>query len=134
MDKKKKYRYCPAINQNVEIFTFKEIFSEHWNSFVEAMEAKGKFIRPVIHEEIDKIINCQNPKMGTALYQCEDCGRIKHVPFTCKSRFCNTCGAKYSSQRAINMSSVLLKGEHRHVVFTIPEELRSFFRLRQRLA
>jgi hypothetical protein len=122
-----KYRYDKESNQMVEKHTFKEIFSENWDSFVLAMKEKGKDIRPVIHEEIEKLINCQNPTMGTALYLCEDCNRIKHVPFTCKSRFCNTCGAKYSSERALNMSSVLIKGEHRHVVFTIPEELRSFF-------
>ena len=133
MEKKRKYRYCAESNQMVEKFTFKEIFSENWEAFVEIMSAKNKTIRTVIHEEIQKLINCQNPKMGTAVYLCEDCHRVKHVPFTCKSRFCNTCGAKYSTDRALSMSSVLIKGEHRYVVFTIPQELRSFFRSQRRL-
>ena len=58
---------------------------------------------------------------------CPKCNHIKHVPFTCKSRFCNTCGAKYSEDRALNMSAKLLDNEHRHVVFTIAEELRPYF-------
>lgn len=50
-----------------------------------------------------------------------------HVPFTCKSRFCNCCGAKYSKERALNISRKLLDCSHRHAVFTIPEELRKYF-------
>jgi hypothetical protein len=49
------------------------------------------------------------------------------VPFTRKSRFCNCCGAKYAKDRALAMSAKLLNCAHRHVVFTIPEELRQYF-------
>ena len=114
-------------------YTFKQIFTDHWTAFVFEMNGKGKPIRTTIHEEIDKLINCQNPKKGVAIYLCEDCNRVKHVPFTCKSRFCNTCGVKYSKERALSMSSVLINGEHRHVVFTIPEELRPFFAYNRKL-
>lgn len=127
MEKKRSSRYCPETNAVVPRYTFKEIFDDHWETFMQAMLATGKTIRPVIHEEVRKIINCQNPKMGTAVYLCGKCDRIKHVPFTCKSRFCNTCGVKYSENRAINMSSTLMNADHRHVVFTIPRELRRIF-------
>ena len=46
----------------------------------------------------------------------------------CKSRFCPSCGNLYSRKRATAMSFKLVKCRHRHCVFTIPEELRRYFR------
>lgn len=65
--------------------------------------------------------------MGHALYFCDHCNTFKHVAFTCKSRFCNSCGAKYTQDRAESISSKLIRCPHRHIVLTIPEELRIFF-------
>ena len=122
-----KYRYDAVGNKIVKAYTIKEIFRDNWNDFVCEMARQGKAIRPTIMEEVAKIIGCQNPINGFALYMCPDCGIQKRVPFTCKSRFCNSCGAKYSKDRALAMSKTLLKTPHRHVVFTIPEELRPYF-------
>jgi len=42
--------------------------------------------------------------------------------------FYNTCGAKYSTDKALLMSKTTAKkAPHRHVVFTIPEKLRPYF-------
>jgi len=114
-------------NQIAQKNTIKEILDEHWDGFVEAMEEEGKPIRDVIVEEVDKVIHCQDISKGFALYACPKCNKIKQVPFTCKSRFCNSCGAKYSKDRSLSISAKLLKGSHRHVVFTIPKELRKYF-------
>ena len=110
-------------------YTIKEIFVNHWHSFVEEFSS----IRPVVIKEVHKMMNCQNPDLGHALYQCEHCGKFKCVPFTCKSRFCNCCGIKYQQDRANILSSKLINCKHRHIVFTIPEELRPFFRKDRRL-
>lgn len=83
--------------------------------------------RPVVVENVDKMINCGDPSFGGAMYGCPDCGELKFVPFRCHSRFCPTCGNKYSLDRAMNMSFKLIRCTHRHLVFTIDEELRSFF-------
>ena len=61
-------------------------------------------IRPIVFEEVNKIINCGNPDYGYALYVCEHCGNFLKVPFRCKSRFCNTCGVKYAQDRALSMA------------------------------
>jgi len=127
MKTEQKYRYDATSNRMVRAYTIKEIFQDNWDNFVISMAKRGKTIRPTIMEEVAKIIGCQDPKNGFALYSCPDCGVQKRVPFTCKSRFCNTCGAKYSKDRALAMSKTLLKAPHRHVVFTIPEELRPYF-------
>ena len=113
-----------VINMSGNSFKIKDIFNDHWDSFV----AQGYPIRPAVHKNVEKIINCGESSMGHALYFCEHCGKFKHVPFTCKSRFCNSCGAKYTQDRAASISSKLIRCTHRHVVFTIPEELRIFFR------
>ena len=113
--------------QVVRKYTIKEILSKHWQSFVCEMRAKGKAIRKVVREEAEKIIGCQSLDKGFTLYQCPTCRQTKLVPFTCKSRFCNTCGAKYAKDRGLSMSSKLIYCQHRHVVFTIPEALRPYF-------
>ncbi|MBU5427237.1 transposase zinc-binding domain-containing protein [Tissierella pigra] len=105
-------------------FKIKDIFADHWDTFV----AKGYPIRSAVHKNVGKIINCSNPSMGHALYFCEHYSKFKHIPFTCKSQFCSSCGAKYTQDRAASISSKLIPCTHRHVVFTIPKELRIFFR------
>jgi len=127
MKTEQKYRHDATSNKMVKKYTIKEILQDNWDEFVVEMSIHGKPIRKTILEEVDKVINCQNPDSGFALYACPTCHVQKRVLFTCKSRFCNCCGAKYSKERALAMESVMLKCAHRHVVFTIPEELRNYF-------
>lgn len=108
-----------------QTFTIKQILKDHWHSFL----SLGYDLRPSIIKNVQKVIHCGDPSLGYALYSCSHCGKIKHVPFRCKSRFCNTCGASYVSNRAQSISSKLINCKHRHLVFTIPYELRKFFRL-----
>lgn len=108
-------------NKSIKI---KDIFADHWEAFL----LEGYPIRPAILKNVDKIISCGDPSMGHALYFCDHCEKFKYVSFTCKSRFCNSCGAKYIQDRAASISSKLIKCKHRHIVFTIPKELRVFFR------
>ena len=105
-------------------FTIKQIMSDHWDNFY----SQTPNVRSVVNKEIHKMLNCQNPVLGHALYICEHCGKFKCVPFTCKSRFCNCCGIKYQQQRALSLSAKLINCKHRHIVFTIPFELRFIFR------
>ena len=80
--------------------------------------------RDVELENISKMIHCGDPAYGGAMYACSKCGHFKFVPFRCHSRFCPTCGVKYSKQRSSSMSFKLISCSHRHCVFTIDEELR----------
>ncbi len=83
--------------------------------------------RDVEMENIEKMINCGDPSFGGAMYSCPVCGNLKFVPFRCHSRFCPTCGNKYSMERTTSMSFKLVNVHHRHCVFTIDENLREFF-------
>jgi hypothetical protein len=98
-----------------------QIFSDHYDQILNLP------LRPVVVENIDKMIHCGDFSKGFALYGCPHCGKLKFVSFRCKSRFCPSCGNLYSKKRATAMSFKLLKCRHRHCVFTIPEQLRSFF-------
>jgi hypothetical protein len=83
--------------------------------------------RKAVVENVDKIINCGDPSHGGTFWGCPDCGELKFVPYTCKSRFCPSCGNMYNQKRSFSMSCKLISCIHRHCVFTIPEELRIFF-------
>ena len=78
-------------------------------------------------ENIDKMIHCGDPSFGGAMYGCPHCGKLKFVPFRCHSRFCPTCGNKYTMDRTTSMSFKLVNVTHRHCVCTIDENLREFF-------
>ena len=83
-------------------------------------------LRKVVISEIQKVLSCKDQRFCT-VFGCSECGHIKRVPFTCRSRFCPSCGALYNSQRASSMSEKLLNLPHRHCTFTIPEDLRNYF-------
>jgi len=72
-------------------------------------------------------VRAKEGKDGHYFYECE-CGRYRFVPFRCKSRLCPTCGYQYQTDRAKTVKRKLINCKHRHIVFTIPEELRYYFR------
>ena len=71
-----------------------EIFTDHYEEIKYTLHP-----RPAEMENIDKMINCGDPSYGGAMYGCIHCGNLKFVPFRCHSRFCPTCGNKYSMDR-----------------------------------
>ncbi len=99
-----------------------KIFTDHYEEMIYLLHPRSSVI-----ENVDKMINCGNPSFGGAMYGCPSCGKLKFVPFRCHSRFCPTCGNKYSMERTTSMSFKLIKVNHRHCVFTIDENLRIFF-------
>lgn len=101
-----------------------QIFNDHFDTVANS----GITIRDTVFENVNKMLHCGDSKYGFALYGCEHCGQLKFVPFRCKSRFCTSCGNLYSVKRSTAMSFKLIRTSHRHCVFTIPEQLRIFFR------
>lgn len=99
---------------------------DYWDAFVE--ENKDLNIRDIVYHEIDRVQSCRTPKLGGGIWECPNCGYSTYHFFTCKSRFCSTCGAKYSNQRVDKVLSVMFHAKHRHITFTIAKELRKYFR------
>ena len=114
--------FCSVIVHNKVMNILQKIFTDHYEEIKYTMHT-----RPVVMDNIDRMINCGDPSFGGAMYACPDCGHLKFVPFRCKSRFCPTCGVKYAQERSTSMSFKLIKCTHRHCVFTIDEQLRPFF-------
>lgn len=74
-------------------------------------------------------MKCGSYENGFLFYSCPNCGKYHISAFTCKSRFCPSCAHKYRDARALSMSSKCVDSEYRHIVFTIPRELRIYFLL-----
>lgn len=63
----------------------------------------GHRVRPVVVKEVKKILGC------------------------------GSCGKVYIDDRAENMAAKLIREKHRHMVFTIAEELRDYFQKNRKL-
>ena len=117
--------YSDKVKNRKITFTIKQIFKEHWNNFL--LNNPGIKIRDVVYSNVNKMLKCKTIDLGFSLFVCEHCGNEKIALHTCKSRMCSSCGNKYNKQRESSIFSKLIKCNHRHVVFTIPKELRIFF-------
>ena len=102
--------------------TLQEIFSDHYEEIIHTLHPRAS-----VKENIEKMIHCGDPSYGGVMYGCPACGELKFVAFRCHSRFCPTCGNKYSMERTTSMSFKLIDVKHRHCVFTIDDDLRHYF-------
>ena len=108
------------------IFHIKDIFKDWWNNFLN--EYSNFTIRDTVLYNVKRMLNCKTLALGFDVFKCPNCGKEKICFHTCKSRLCSSCGNKYNNERSTSIFSKLFKFKHRHVVWTIPEELRRFFR------
>lgn len=78
---------------------------------------------------VNKILQCGSWELGFYSYKCNECNEIKHIHFTCKSRFCNSCSKPQSD---LWMNKIISRWPqwilYKHFTFTIPFELRDFFK------
>lgn len=102
----------------------RRILKENWDGFYKKYKNR---IRPSVIAEVKKVMKCKDISNGYIELKCVDCGEIKKVGFTCKSRFCTSCGKVYVDNWVNGMLGKLINVKHRHMVFTIPEELRNYF-------
>lgn len=107
----------------------KKIFKDHWKLFESEY---GNRIRPAVKKEILKMIKCMDIANGYIEYKCS-CGETKRVGFSCKSRLCNSCGKVKIDKWVEEVTEDMLNVSHRHMVFTIPKELREVFLERREL-
>ena len=90
----------------------------------ERFKAQNSNLPLCVVEEVEKMLHCRDSESGFLTYKCPECGTTKTIPLACKSRICPRCGKKYTDERADELASSLYAVSHRHMVFTIPEELR----------
>lgn len=108
----------------------KQILKEHFAGFWYLHDERfPEDYREDIKETIEKTMSCGSKDKGYARYECFGCENStpKFICFTCKSRFCHRCGKKYTDDWADKQQELIFDVPHRHMVFTIPKELRQLF-------
>jgi len=108
----------------------RQIFIDHWDDFVKLY---GHKIRKNVLSEVKKMMHCGSIANGYIEYKCPDCENSKKIGFRCRSRFCTSCGKVYVDNWVEDMTGRLINAKHRHMVFTIPEELRILFQQKREL-
>ena len=114
-------------SQNIKLKTketFPYIFCDNID-YITHLYNKGR-MRNITFDNIQKTILCGSIYLGWDYYECPICHEETIIPHSCHSRFCTKCGVKETKQRAAYVSSMALDAPHRHIVFTIPWELRDY--------
>lgn len=104
-----------------------EIFEDHWDNYYTLHKSDVDNFRRNAPFEVKKIIDCHNKSLGCSAYECPNCKELLFISHTCKSRLCSSCGYKYKMERVENIMQTAYDVPHRQLVFTIPEELRTYF-------
>ena len=111
--------------------TFQLIFHNHWDDFLLVCKGKSITVPEYKQKEVEEMMACGTLDMGFEIYECPNCHRHHIICYTCKSRFCPSCGAKATRARAYRISKSTLDVNHRHMVFTIDDRLRDYFWIHQ---
>ncbi len=106
-------------------YTIKQIFQENWDDFY---KENKKHIRPVVVENVKKVMSCGDKDIiGHNTYVCPECREKVFVAHSCKSRFCNSCGKVKNDEWIEKAQTRLFNIPHKHLVFTVPWEIRLLF-------
>ena len=116
----------PCVRESKGNVPLREIFSEYWDIFYTYYNSIGK-IRPVIKENVEALIHCKDFSKEFLTYECPNCNNTINIGLSCNSRFCPSCGNRYREERTLSISKKVISRPHRQFVFSIAEELRSFF-------
>lgn len=103
-----------------------DILMACWKDF--KIKYTKKLTREGVVKAVEDSIDCGTFTKGFAYYECPKCGEFYVQSFTCKSRFCSSCGKKYRDERSVEVSKKLLDIPHRQFVFTLPPDMRDLFR------
>jgi len=106
--------------------TINHIFSHNHNWDIYEYNHKDN-LRDVEIKEVRKMLGCQDDSRGYFVYMCPNCGDSKIIHFGCNSRICTHCGKKYTDSWAKKLAGRTFDVAHRHVVLTIPAQLRQIF-------
>jgi hypothetical protein len=111
----------------------KQIFfdeNRNWDNF---KKSNSKNIREIVIKEVERLRTCGEKESGFSLYACELCGDTKVVPHRCKGRFCSVCATGYTQEWSKKTAENMYNMPHRHIMFTLPEELWNIFLIHREL-
>jgi hypothetical protein len=103
-----------------QIFIHRETWLKFWTSHI-------LMLRWSVIWNAWKMLQCKNA-FGHTEYICPKCKAVRRIPHTCKSRFCNSCGKAAVERWSEKTLTEILDVKYKHIVFTIPEQFRIWFR------
>ena len=93
-----------------------------------------KLIRLSILINVIKMLACRSEILGFQQFICPKCRHTINVAFSCKSKFCCSCGKKATDIWIHkNFSNLPTKAKWQHITFTMPSELWDLFWLNRHL-
>ena len=108
---------------------FCQIFRDHWFRWCDLrMENEVPTDqRANVTNIVQRMMLCRDPEGGYARYICPGCGFEHRVPFSCKTRFCPSCGKVHVDNWVNNITKDILEVPHLHITLTTADSLRPFF-------
>jgi len=94
---------------------------------------KGDELDEWTRRVVARTLACRTPALGCHMYDCADCGIVRLIPHSCKTAFCSSCGVARTDAWCRELLSDLLDVEYRHLVFTLPQELRHLIRVNKKV-
>ena len=85
----------------------------------------AKQFNPYSQNVLKKLANCHTVKLGMHVFQCNSCHHQHYQYHSCGNRHCPNCGGLKREQWLQDRMSELLPTTYFHVVFTLPQQLRS---------
>lgn len=105
-----------------------DIFREHISQYKEKYRLSFEQAKAV-----KSMLNCRTAALGGHVSQCTDCGHEIIRYNSCRNRHCPTCQGLNKVKWVDQRSKDIINAPYFHVVFTIPEQLRSIIYSNQRL-
>ena len=68
------------------------IFHYHWKAFLSFAKENNYTIRDDVIFEVEQMLKCGTLQLGFELFECPHCHNTHIIAYTCKSRFCPSCG------------------------------------------
>ena len=104
-----------------------KIFEDHWNDYYSKYKNTIDLKRSNANKEVHKIIDCANHNLGTSVYVCPEDNEVIFSHHTCKGKLCSSCGIKSHKVKTQNILEKCINTKHRHITFTIPNDLNMWF-------
>jgi len=95
--------------------------SNNWKRYI---AWKKGLVRSAVYFHVARMLACRTPQLGAHLFLCPNCETVMVVPHSCKSVFCSSCGKARTDQWCKDLLSDILDVRYRHLVFTLPWQIR----------
>jgi hypothetical protein len=107
-----------------------DIFTKYGPLYLEKYGEK----MPSLHKKaLYAIMDCRTGSLGGEVYYCSKCKEYHYSYHSCQNRHCVVCQNKDAAEWIERNKKMMLPFSYFLTTFTVPEELRKFFRSNQKL-